>query len=75
MMGLTPTQAVCLSAIREYVAHNGVSPTLQELADALGLAGRSGVHRVLRGLVERGHVRIVPGKARGIELVEQRAAA
>lgn len=55
MMGLTPMQAGLLRAIKARCAL-GYGPSYAELADDVGIASKSGVSRLLRGLRERGHI-------------------
>lgn len=50
-------------------AHNGLMPTLREMAPAIGLQGRSGALRVLRQLEARGLLRRHPRRDRAIELL------
>jgi repressor LexA len=72
MMGITPRQRDLLLFIRRYVAENGGTyPNFREMADALGLKSKSNINYMLACLVERGHIRILPGKSRAIELVNQ----
>jgi len=70
MMGLTPKQRECLDLIGERMAADGVCPSYQEMADALGLKAKSGVHRLIDALEYRGYVRRVPNFARAIEILE-----
>lgn len=69
MMRLTERQQKCLDFLRSYHAEKGVMPTLREIGDGCGLRSKSNVHRTLDRLVERGHIRRAPGKARSIEIV------
>lgn len=57
MMGLTLRQRECLDFIRAHVKEKGVSPTFDEIRVALGLSSKSGIHRLIHALVERGLVR------------------
>lgn len=73
-VSLTPQQAVLLDFIQRYQAdHNGVSPVFVEMQAALGHASKSGVHRLLEGLEERGAIRRLKQRARAIEIVDDRA--
>jgi repressor LexA len=47
----------------------GRTPSFDEMRLALGLRSKSGVHRLIEGLEERGFIRRVPNRARAIELV------
>lgn len=70
MSPLTPRDAACLAAIRALVARTGLMPTRRELARQLGLTSPGAVTDPLTALVQAGLVRVVPGVARGIVLVE-----
>lgn len=74
--GLTQRQADLLRFVSFYIEESGgLSPSLDECAEAIGLNAESRVHYLLNGLEERGHIRRVHGKARGIELVRRAAAS
>ena len=69
-VGLTARQHELLEFITRYIrAHHGVCPSYTEMMDALGLRSKSGVNRLIEGLVERGHVRKALGKTRSLVLV------
>lgn len=70
-MGLTPRQNDCLAAIKTHVASAGVPPTYDELGRYIGLASKSGIVRLVNGLVERGYLRRIRYRARAIEIVEK----
>lgn len=68
MIGLTPRQLELLRFIRGYqLATGGVAPTLSECARGVGLKAKSGVHRLVSGLEERGVLRRLPNRERSIE--------
>lgn len=70
-LGLTYEQARCLGVIRKSFQDRGIPPTYSEMAAALGLRSKSGVHRLLSALTDRGHVkRGGTGRARTIALVD-----
>lgn len=69
--GLTPAQSKALAFIERHITANGVSPSFDEIAEGLGLASKSGVHRLVVGLEERGRIRRMPDRARSIEIVER----
>ncbi len=52
--GLTRKQAEALAFVRSRIARNEPAPTLQEVADVLGLKARSGAHRVIEALIDYG---------------------
>ena len=67
--GMTKQQARLKAFIVAYAAEHGYSPTFQEMADGLGLASKSGIVRLMRGLAHRGHVRFRPGTQRSVEVI------
>lgn len=70
---MTPRQSACLIAIRDLTV-DGVSPTLQEIADHIGAASRSKVHYLIAALLEQGHLRRPIGRRsyRNLEVVSSR---
>lgn len=71
---MTPRQSDCLRFIRDYQArHDGVSPSLDEIATHLELASKSGAHRLLIGLEQLGRIRHRSDRARDIKIIEQTA--
>lgn len=75
VFSITPKQARVLAFIRDYVAKHGCAPSYQEIGDAVGLVSKSGVHRLVHGLVGRGHLHLSPGNARTIVLTSRSALA
>ncbi|WP_395021569.1 LexA family protein [Dongia sp.] len=67
--GMTPQQHRLLQFLYEREAQDLPAPSLQEMAAALGLKSKSGVHRLLAGLEERGHVRRTPLRRRSVQVV------
>src|SRR3954451_10593980 len=73
---LTRKQHELLLFINRRLAQDGVSPSFEEMKDALGLRSKSGIHRLITGLAERGFLKRLPHRARALEVVklpEQRA--
>lgn len=68
-IGMTPVQRKALIFICEYCRREGVSPTYTEIAAALGLASKSGIHRVIVGLRERGWIVMTPSLNRSIRVL------
>ncbi len=66
---LTRKQHQLLSYLQKYLADHGVSPSFDEMRDALGLKSKSGIHRLITGLEERGFIRRLPHRARAIEVL------
>lgn len=69
MMGLTIQQSATLHFIERYVAERDLAPTFEEIREHLGLASKSGVHRLLTGLEERGRVTWRRNTRRSIRLL------
>jgi repressor LexA len=67
---LTPKQKDLLSYITNYVAEMGNAPSFDEMRLALGLQSKSGIHRLVHGLVERGYIKQLKQRARALELVK-----
>ena len=75
---LTRKQHELLKFIDARLAEGGVSPSFEEMKDALALRSKSGVHRLINALEERAFIRRLPNRARALEVLkmpEIRAAA
>jgi repressor LexA len=75
---LTVKQRELLLFINQRLMATGVSPSFDEMKDALSLKSKSGIHRLVTGLEERGFIRRLPHRARALEvtkLPEESAAA
>lgn len=70
MMGVTGKQKECFAFINRFIAeHDGRAPTFDEIMVALGLKSKSGIHRLLVGLEERGLIKRMGARARAIEVI------
>lgn len=67
---LTDREREAYDFIRAYMARNGVSPKLREIADHLGIQSRGTVHRYVKALTSAGLITIEQDRARGIRLTE-----
>ncbi len=67
---LTRKQHELLMFIHERIKEAGVSPSFDEMKDALDLASKSGIHRLITALEERGFLRRLPHRARALEVVK-----
>jgi repressor LexA len=67
---LTERQRQAFTFISERIEECGVAPNYDEIRDRLGLASKSGVHRLLDGLEERGFIRRLKHRARAIEVIK-----
>jgi repressor LexA len=70
LLPLTPRQSRVLHLIESWCANHGYAPTLQELAQALGIASLQGVKDHLTALERKGYLRRAAGKRRAIEIVQ-----
>jgi repressor LexA len=68
-MTLTPRQAEILAILHRHAAAEGMPPTLQEIAAAVGIGHINAVVKHLRALEAKGHVALLPNRARGIRLL------
>ena len=66
---LTKKQYELLVLIDQRVRESGVPPSFDEMKDALGLRSKSGIHRLITGLEERGFIRRLPHRARALEVL------
>ncbi len=67
---LTAKQRELLLFINQRLMATGVSPSFDEMKDALRLKSKSGIHRLVSGLEERGFIRRLPHRARALEVVK-----
>ncbi len=67
---LTARQQAILDYVRERIAADGLPPTWAEIARAFGFRQTRAAQKHLQALAAKGHLELLPGKARGIRLVE-----
>lgn len=67
---LTQKQKELLIFIHERMRETGVPPSFDEMKDALDLKSKSGIHRLIMALVERGFIHRLPHRARAIEVIK-----
>lgn len=67
---LTRKQHELLMFIHERIRETGVSPSFDEMKEALDLKSKSGIHRLITALEERGFIRRMPHRARALEVVK-----
>jgi repressor LexA len=65
---LTRKQHELLLYLDQQLKKNGISPSFEEMKKALSLKSKSGIHRLITGLEERGFIRRLPHRARAIEV-------
>jgi repressor LexA len=68
---LTRKQHELLRFIQASLETSGVSPSFEEMKEALDLKSKSGVHRLISALEERGFIRRLPNRARALEVLRQ----
>jgi repressor LexA len=66
---LTRKQSDLLRFIHERLKETGVPPSFDEMKDALDLRSKSGIHRLILALEERGFIRRLPNRARALEVL------
>lgn len=68
---LTRKQHELLRFIQVRLEESGISPSFEEMKEALDLKSKSGVHRLISALEERGFIRRLPNRARALEVLRQ----
>ena len=68
---LTAKQHELLLFIQRKLEETGISPSFEEMKEALDLKSKSGVHRLISALEERGFIRRLPNRARALEVTRQ----
>ena len=66
---LTEKQNELLRFIHRRLKQNGVPPSFDEMKEALDLRSKSGIHRLIIALEERGFIRRLPNRARALEVL------
>jgi len=67
---LTKKQKILLMFINKRLRSSGVSPSYEEMKHSLNLKSKSGIHRLITALEERGFIRRLPHKARALEVIK-----
>ena len=68
---LTSKQLELLAYIDTFIGQHGVSPSFDEMKEALNLKSKSGIHRLIVALEERGFIRRLPHRARALEVLRR----
>jgi len=68
---LTAKQHELIQFIQQRLDETGISPSFEEMKEALDLKSKSGVHRLISALEERGFIRRLPNRARALEVIKQ----
>ena len=67
---LTRKQHELLMLIHARLQEEGIPPSFDEMKDALSLKSKSGIHRLITALEERGFIRRLPNRARALEVIK-----
>ena len=67
---LTKKQYQLLHILKRHIESCGYSPSFDEMKNSLGLKSKSGIHRLISGLEERGFIRRLPHRARSLEILK-----
>ena len=67
---LTKKQRELLIFLEQRVQQDGIAPSFEEMKNALGLKSKSGIHRLISGLEERGYIERLPHRARAIDILK-----
>ena len=67
---LTKKQKALFEYLNGYIAKNGISPSFEEMKNALNLKSKSGIHRLVVSLEQRGFIRRLKHKARAMEITK-----
>lgn len=65
---LTKKQRELLIYIHDHMTEDDIAPSFEEMKEALGLKSKSGIHRLITGLVERGYLERLPHRARALAI-------
>ena len=68
---LTAKQHELIRFIQQRLEETGISPSFEEMKEELDLKSKSGVHRLISALEERGFIRRLPNRARALEVIKQ----
>ena len=68
---LTKKQYDLLAFIHERMKESGIPPSFDEMKEALNLRSKSGIHRLITALEERGFIRRLPHRARALEILRR----
>ena len=68
---LTKKQKELFDYLKEYISNNQISPSFEEMKEAVNLKSKSGIHRLISSLEERGFIKRLKHKARAMEIVNK----
>ena len=67
---LTKQQLKLFMIIDESLKKDGICPSFEEMKNLIGLKSKSGIHRLIKSLEERGFIKQIPNKARALEIIK-----
>ena len=67
---LTKKQYKLLQFLHSFIQTNGYAPSFEEMVKAMGLHSKSGIHRHIEALIERGFVNRIKNRSRAIEVIK-----
>ena len=68
---LTKKQKELFDYLKEYISSNQISPSFEEMKEAVNLKSKSGIHRLISSLEERGFIKRLKHKARAMEIIDE----
>ena len=68
---LTKKQKELFVYLREYISSNDISPSFEEMKNAVNLKSKSGIHRLITSLEQRGYIKRLKHKARAMEITKE----
>ena len=68
---LTKKQKELFVYLRDYISSNGISPSFEEMKNAVNLKSKSGIHRLITSLEQRGYIKRLKHKARAMEITKE----
>ena len=71
---LTKKQKELLDYLKDYISHNQISPSFEEMKKAINLKSKSGIHRLISSLEERGFIKRLKHKARAMEIINKNSS-
>ena len=66
---VTKRQLDLLLFVHKYIMDNTIAPSFEEMREGMGLKSKSGIHKHLTALEERGFILRLPGRCRAIEII------
>ena len=68
---LTKKQKELFDFLKSYIAENEISPSFEEMKEAVNLKSKSGIHRLITSLEQRGFIKRLKHKARAMEITKR----